>query len=195
MLLYISYPASTLTAIPGGSTMRTEIEHMFYFSNPFQSDGNRWAGRREAATATSRMIRTALEYTQMGLSPVRQEGAANMRETLVAERSNNQQQSQAPPEAVETAMARGFALSHKRRSIRTTPPTYRWECPCQEPAVLLATYDPGGKVNIKVRDRYWHVFGFGQVQAICPKCAAEHVLDIRQLQDALDGDLEPDQMT
>ena len=168
---------------------------MFYSSNPFRSDGNRWAGRRETATATSRMIRTALEYTQMGLSPVRQEGAANMRETLVAERSDNQQQSQAPPEAVETAMVRGFALSHKRRSIRTTPPTYRWECPCQEPAVLLATYDPGGKVNIKVRDRYWHVFGFGQVQAICPKCAAEHVLDIRQLQDALDGDLEPDQMT
>jgi len=88
-----------------------------------------------------------------------------------------------------------FALSHSRRSIRTAPPTYRWECPCQVPAVLLATYDPGGKVNIKVRDRYWHVYGFGQVQAICPKCAAEHVLDIRQVQDALDGGPEPDWTT
>ena len=115
------------------------------------------------------------------------------RENRVAERMDNQQP-KAPPDGVEDALARGFAISHKRRSIRTTPPTYRWECPCQEPAVLLATYDPGGKVNIKVRDRYWHVFGFGQVQAICPKCAAEHALDIRRLQDALDGDFEPDQM-
>ncbi len=112
----------------------------------------------------------------------------------MAERSDKQRQRHEPP-PVDDALGQSFALSHRRRSIRTAPPTYRWECPCQEPAVLLATYDPGGKVNIKVRDRYWHVFGFGQVQAICPKCAAEHVLDIRRLQDALDGDLEPDQMT
>ncbi len=59
--------------------------------------------------------------------------------------------------------------------------------------MLLATYDPGGKVNIKVRDRYWHVFGFGQVQAICPKCAAEHVLDIRRLRDALESTPDLDQ--
>lgn len=116
-----------------------------------------------------------------------------MRENPVTERSDNRPQ-RPPASAVDETLSHRFALSHKRRSIRTAPPTYRWECPCQEPAVLLATYDPGGKVNIKVRDRYWHVFGFGQVQAICPKCAAEHVLDIRRLQDALDNDPEPDQM-
>lgn len=47
--------------------------------------------------------------------------------------------------------------------------------------MLLATYDPTGRLNIKVRDRYWHLFGFGQVQAICPRCGAEHVLDLRIL--------------
>ena len=67
------------------------------------------------------------------------------------------------------------------RVIRATPPPYRWVCPCQEPPVLLATYDPGGKLNIKVRDRYWHLYGFGQVHAICPKCGAEHVLDLSEL--------------
>ncbi|MGH2531666.1 MAG: hypothetical protein ACRDJW_05110 [Thermomicrobiales bacterium] len=53
---------------------------------------------------------------------------------------------------------------------------YRWECPCQEPPFLLATYEPNGRINIKVRDRYWHIFG--QVRTICPKCGAEHVLDL-----------------
>ncbi len=92
------------------------------------------------------------------------------------------------------ATRRAGKVSRTPRAIRTEPPAYRWECPCQDPPVLLATYGPGGRMNIKVRDRYWHVFGFGQVQAICPKCAAEHVLDIRRLQDALDDDLVPDQM-
>ena len=41
--------------------------------------------------------------------------------------------------------------------------------------MLLATYDDAGRVNIKVRDRYWHVQG--RVQTICPKCGREHVLD------------------
>lgn len=54
---------------------------------------------------------------------------------------------------------------------------YRWECRCQDPPVLLATYEPNGRINIKVRDRYWHVFG--SVRAICPKCGADHVLDLR----------------
>jgi hypothetical protein len=40
--------------------------------------------------------------------------------------------------------------------------------------VLLGTYDATGKVNIKVRDRYWHVLG--RVWTVCPKCGAEHVL-------------------
>jgi hypothetical protein len=65
--------------------------------------------------------------------------------------------------------------------IRASAPPYRWVCPCQEPPVLLATYDPAGKLNIKVRDRYWHLYGFGHVQAICPRCGAEHLLDLRDL--------------
>jgi hypothetical protein len=54
---------------------------------------------------------------------------------------------------------------------------YRWECRCQDPPVLLATYEPSGRINIKVRDRYWHVMG--QVRTICPRCGADHVLDLR----------------
>jgi hypothetical protein len=54
---------------------------------------------------------------------------------------------------------------------------YRWECPCQDPPVLLATYEANGKINIKVRDRYWHVIG--QVRTVCPRCGADHVLDLR----------------
>jgi hypothetical protein len=41
---------------------------------------------------------------------------------------------------------------------------------------LLATYEPNGRINIKVRDRYWHVVG--SVRAICPKCGADHLLDL-----------------
>jgi len=54
-------------------------------------------------------------------------------------------------------------------------PVSRWLCNCQDPPVLLATYDEAGRVNIKARDRYWHVQG--RVQTICPKCGQEHVLD------------------
>ncbi len=61
-------------------------------------------------------------------------------------------------------------------------PVYRWECPCRERPVLLATYDAQGRINIKVRDRYWHVHG--QVQAICPRCGAEHILDLRETERA-----------
>lgn len=52
----------------------------------------------------------------------------------------------------------------------------RWECHCQRPPVLLATFDATGRVNIKVRDRYWHVLG--RVWTHCPKCGAEHYLDL-----------------
>jgi hypothetical protein len=79
-----------------------------------------------------------------------------------------------------------LTISHTSRTIRSDPAPYRWECPCQQPPVLLATYDPGGKINIKVRDRYWHLFGFGTVQAICPRCAAEHVLDLRKVRHRID---------
>ncbi len=65
------------------------------------------------------------------------------------------------------------------RAHRAAAPPFRWECPCQDPPVLLATYTAHGRLNIKVRDRYWHLYGFGQVQAICPRCAAEHILDLR----------------
>ncbi len=83
-------------------------------------------------------------------------------------------------------------ISRARRSIRTTPPAYRWECPCQDPPVLLATYGLSGRMNIKVRDRYWHLYGFGQVQAICPRCAGEHVLDLRFLQQAIESQEQED---
>ena len=73
------------------------------------------------------------------------------------------------------------AISRTNRTIRTVPPPYRWECPCQHPPVLLATYDTDGRINIKVKDRYWHVYGFGRVEAICPRCAAEHALDLQTL--------------
>ena len=55
-------------------------------------------------------------------------------------------------------------------------PIRRWVCSCQEPPVLLATYDERGRINIKARDRYWHCQG--SVQTICPKCGQEHVLDL-----------------
>ena len=57
--------------------------------------------------------------------------------------------------------------------IRRTP--IRWECACRQPPVLLGTYEPGGRVHIKVRDRYWHVEG--RVETVCPRCGAEHALD------------------
>ena len=71
----------------------------------------------------------------------------------------------------------GSAGTRHRRAGGGRGSVFRWECPCGEPAVLLATYTPDGRINIKVRDRYWHVLG--QVQAICPRCGAEHLLDLR----------------
>ena len=60
-------------------------------------------------------------------------------------------------------------------------PAYRWECHCRQPPVLLGTYDLDGSVNIKIRDRYWHIEG--RVATTCPKCGRQHVLDL-----ALDPD-------
>jgi hypothetical protein len=51
----------------------------------------------------------------------------------------------------------------------------RWECHCRQPPVLLATYNHGGRIHIKARDRYWHVSG--AVQTVCPRCGSEHTLD------------------
>jgi hypothetical protein len=52
----------------------------------------------------------------------------------------------------------------------------RWECRCQHPPVLLGTYDAQGRINIKARDRYWHIQGV--VQTVCPRCGSEHRLDL-----------------
>ncbi|CAN5580521.1 hypothetical protein BH23CHL5_BH23CHL5_21350 [soil metagenome] len=68
-------------------------------------------------------------------------------------------------------------MSENRGSRRSLKDQHlsRWECACKEPPLLLATYDSAGRVNIKVRDRYWHVQG--RVQTICPRCGQEHVLE------------------
>jgi hypothetical protein len=53
----------------------------------------------------------------------------------------------------------------------------RWECHCATPPILLAMYEPGGNVEIKLRDRYY--LASGRVHATCPRCGAQHVLDLR----------------
>lgn len=57
-------------------------------------------------------------------------------------------------------------------------PRYRWECRCSDPPILLARYEPGGPIEIKVRNRFYYLSS-GWVQAICPKCGATHLLDLR----------------
>lgn len=52
----------------------------------------------------------------------------------------------------------------------------RWECGCRETPVLLGTYEADGRINLKSRDRYWHVYG--RVETHCPRCGAERVLDL-----------------
>jgi hypothetical protein len=54
----------------------------------------------------------------------------------------------------------------------------RWECRCRQPAFLLGTLDRDGRINLKVRDRYWHVVGI--VRTTCPLCGREHELDSRR---------------
>lgn len=54
----------------------------------------------------------------------------------------------------------------------------RWCCHCSEPPVLLATVEDG-RVNLKVRDRYYHIEGIrGRVRATCPRCGKQHVLTL-----------------
>ena len=72
-----------------------------------------------------------------------------------------------------------MSTPNRRRTPQLSPPREkptRWECHCQEPPVLLATYDRSGRVNIKSRDRYWNVAS--PVHTVCPKCGAEHFLDL-----------------
>jgi hypothetical protein len=54
----------------------------------------------------------------------------------------------------------------------------RWACDCSSPPVLLAIYDDSGRIEIKVRDRYY--IARGRPQAVCPRCGTRHVLDIRR---------------
>jgi len=80
---------------------------------------------------------------------------------------------------IEPRAGAGAALPGRvRRQRREHEPDsiYRWVCRCQDPPFLLGTYDRDGRVHLKVRDRYWHVVG--HVRAICPKCGAEHILDL-----------------
>jgi hypothetical protein len=61
-------------------------------------------------------------------------------------------------------------------------PGIRWVCECSNPPVLLAIYDQSGRIEIKVRDRYY--IAHDQLQATCPKCGARHVLNIRRQPEA-----------
>lgn len=80
----------------------------------------------------------------------------------------------------------GFAIGPRRAAPGGgRAPVFRWECRCRDTPFLLATYDAAGRINIKVGDRYWHVDG--QVQTVCPRCGAEHLLDLRDL----DADDDP----
>ena len=54
----------------------------------------------------------------------------------------------------------------------------RWVCDCSNPPVLLAIYDQSGRIEIKVRDRYY--IAHEELQATCPRCGTRHVLNIRQ---------------
>lgn len=56
-------------------------------------------------------------------------------------------------------------------------PLLRWECRCSDPPILLARYEPGGSVQIKIRDRYY--MASGCIHATCPRCGAQHILDLR----------------
>ncbi|HUG16545.1 MAG TPA: hypothetical protein VMM78_16185 [Thermomicrobiales bacterium] len=66
-------------------------------------------------------------------------------------------------------------------------PRSRWECRCSDPPVLLAMYEPGGQVQIKLRDRYY--LASGCVHATCPRCGARHILDLRPAPES--GELPP----
>jgi hypothetical protein len=54
----------------------------------------------------------------------------------------------------------------------------RWVCDCTQPPVLLAIYDDSGRIEIKVRDRYY--IARGRLQATCPRCGTRHLLDIHR---------------
>jgi hypothetical protein len=51
-------------------------------------------------------------------------------------------------------------------------------------------YEPGGQVEIKLRDRFY--LASGCVHATCPKCGAQHILDLRPSDDPDDPDTGPE---
>ncbi len=54
----------------------------------------------------------------------------------------------------------------------------RWLCHCSVPPILLATLE-GGNVNLKIRDRYYHIEGLhGRIRATCPRCGQQHTIDL-----------------
>jgi hypothetical protein len=54
----------------------------------------------------------------------------------------------------------------------------RWLCRCSTPPILLATLE-GDNVNLKIRDRYYHIEGVrGRIRAICPKCGQQHTIQL-----------------
>lgn len=88
-----------------------------------------------------------------------------------------------------TAVATGWPLRHQdpweghrtmalNRSLRARlRQRRRWECTCTNPPTLLAIYEPGGLIEIKMRDRVYVTSGC--VHATCPRCGVQHVLDLR----------------
>jgi hypothetical protein len=53
----------------------------------------------------------------------------------------------------------------------------RWECRRHQTPILLGMYGADGEIHVKVRDRHWRILG--TVQTRCPRCGAEHVLDLQ----------------
>jgi hypothetical protein len=80
------------------------------------------------------------------------------------------------PEPKARANAQATPRAPQRGATRREP-KQRWECRCSDPPILLARYDPGGQVQIKVRDRFY--IASGCVYATCPRCGTQHVLDLR----------------
>ena len=53
----------------------------------------------------------------------------------------------------------------------------RWLCHCTTPPLLLGTVE-GDTVNLKMRDRYYHIEAVqGRISTICPKCGHQHTID------------------
>jgi|GEM_PF-2909928 len=69
-------------------------------------------------------------------------------------------------------MSRSTSGTTRKRATKQ-----RWECRCADPPILLAMYEPGGQVEIKLRDRFY--LASGCVHATCPRCGTQHILDLR----------------